>query len=120
MNISVAAFAICSFDISGSQRFPMYTVAILRLLFGMAGNTSWFLKTRIVRKGLDVGVAIHAGEHGTMNRSLECVSMHVFAVDHRGVAVTGKAIVTGKLGGGGLGSCVRKPGAGKHQAHYQE
>ena len=121
MNIAVAAFAVCGFCVAGSQRLPVNTIVVYLLFVGMAGDASWFGKPRIVRKALNVGVAIHAGEHGAVDRRLERVSVHFLAVDHRPIAVTGEAIVVSRLGlGRGLGPCVRKPGAGKHQAHHPD
>ena len=112
MNITVAAFTICGFRITGSQRLPVNTIAVHLLFVGMAGDASWFGKTGVVRKGLDGSVAIHAGEHGTMDRRFERVPMHLLAVHQRRVIMTAKAIVIGKLWSA---PCVCKSNASKHK-----
>ncbi len=121
MNIAVAALAICGFYVARGERLPVNSVVVHLLFVGMAGDASRLDQPCIVRQALNVGMAIYAGEHGAVNRRLKCVSMHVLAVDHRGIAVTGKAIIVSRLGlGGCLGPCVRKPGAEKHQAHHPD
>src|ERR1700676_2229241 len=115
MNIAVAAFAICSLGIPSSQRFPVNAVVVHLLFVSMAGDASWFGKTTLVRKGLDGGVAIYAGEHGAVNRRFECVSMHVLAVDQRRVTVTAKTVVVGKLW---RTPCVCKSCASEHKGEY--
>ncbi len=87
MNIAMAVFAICSLGISSSQRFPVNTLVVHLLFVSMTGNASRFGKTSLVRKGLDGGVAIYAGEHGTVNRRFESVSMHLLAVHQRRIAM---------------------------------
>ena len=121
MNIAVAAFALRGFGIAQGQRLPVNAIVVQLLFVGMAGDALGLRQSRIVRNALDVGMAIHAGEHRAVDRSLECVAMHFLAVDHRPIVVAGKAIVAGRLGlGCGLGPCAYKPGAPKHQANHPQ
>ncbi len=121
MNIAVAAFASCNFGVAGSQRFPVNAGVVGLLLVSMAGGAGWLGEIGLVRKTFDAGMAIHAGEHGTMNGCLECVPMNCLAVHHRGIAVTSEAIIAGELGRGrGRGSCIGIPGTGKQQAEDTE
>jgi len=95
MNIAVAAFALCGFRIARSQRFAVNTVVVRLLFVGMAGDALRFGQPRIVRNALHRRMAVHAGEHRTVDRSFECVSVNRLAVHHRLIAVTGQAIVVG-------------------------
>jgi hypothetical protein len=80
----------------------MEAALVRGLLISVAGSTGDLGWRGPVRRGLEVGVAIHAGKHAAVDRILELVRVDVktdsLAVDHftqRRITVTGQTVFVG-------------------------
>jgi hypothetical protein len=88
------------------------TAVVSCLLVAVASGAGDFGWLGLVGRSLDVGMAIHAGEHATVHRALELnridIQSHTLAVDvmgEAGVAMAGKAVfVRGLLRGNRVGA----------------
>src|SRR5215469_6949652 len=90
--------------VASLDRLGVKAALVGSLLVGVAGGTSNFLRRSFVGCTLHVGMAFDAGEHAAVDGILEGLRIDVqadgLAVDfmsQRGIAVTGKTFIGGRL-----------------------
>jgi hypothetical protein len=95
VDVAVAILTTCG-DFAGDGGLGMNAMRITLAFAGVALAAGDLLRWRVVRKALDVGVAIDTGEHGAVNGVLELVLIDGDAVavarGHARVAVAGEAV----------------------------
>ena len=120
MRATVAIDAGRSLPVSRFDRLGVITAIVGRLLVSVALGTGYFGGRGFVGRTLNIGVAVDATEHGSVNRVLKCVGVDVqtdlLAIDvfgHGGIVVARKAVFVGGLGtrflgGKSAGNCANQ------------
>src|SRR6202158_542270 len=123
MRAAVASDACGGLVVASLDCLAVEAAIVRSLLVRVAGFAADFQRRSFVRGTLDVGVAVHAGEHAAVDGIFERLRIDVqadgFAIDlvsQRGVAMTSETffrsgfrrLLTGGLFAGGVGRCGRK------------
>jgi hypothetical protein len=119
---AVAVDATRRFAISFAHRLAVETAVICRLLIGVTSCAGDFQRSGLVRRALNIRVAIHAGEHAAVDGILEALRIHVqadrfavYLVRQGGIAMAGHALFCGRFGGflagGWLSGCEDASGS---------
>src|SRR5258708_14765275 len=100
MRAAVAVDASGGFAVAILNGLGVETTIVDRLLVGVASGAGDLCRSSVVGRAFQIGVAIHAGKHATVNGRLEGFRIHVkanalsvdFLVEGR-VAVAGQTFV---------------------------